>query len=100
MIMKDIKTVGVKTLKNNLSAYLREVKSGALILITDRGSVVAEMKQPEKENLTYEDTSLQKEWIREGRLILPRREKRRCRQTDIHVKPGTAARLLDKDREE
>jgi len=29
--MKRLKTVGVKELKNNLSAYLREVRSGATV---------------------------------------------------------------------
>jgi len=45
--MREIKTIGIKVLKDNLSSYLRDVKAGALILVTDRGSVVAELKEPE-----------------------------------------------------
>ncbi len=41
-----MKTVDVKLLKNRLSAYLREVKDGEVVLVTDRGRVVAELRQP------------------------------------------------------
>ena len=33
-----MKTVGIKDLKNNLSAYLRDVKRGTRILVSDRNS--------------------------------------------------------------
>ena len=38
-----MKTVGVRELKNRLSEYLREVRSGESVLITDRGEVIAEL---------------------------------------------------------
>ncbi len=41
-----MKAVAVKELKNRLSAYLREVKSGEVVLVTDRGQVIAELRQP------------------------------------------------------
>jgi antitoxin (DNA-binding transcriptional repressor) of toxin-antitoxin stability system len=41
-----VKAVAVKELKNRLSAYLREVRSGEVVLVTDRGRVVAELRQP------------------------------------------------------
>ena len=41
-----MKAVAVKELKNRLSAYLREVKNGEVVLVTDRGVVVAELRQP------------------------------------------------------
>lgn len=44
--MAAMKAVSVKELKNRLSAYLREVKSGEVVLVTDRGHVVAELRQP------------------------------------------------------
>ncbi len=43
-----MKTVAVKELKNRLSSYLREVKSGEILLVTDRGRVIAELRQPAK----------------------------------------------------
>lgn len=41
-----MKAVAVKELKNRLSAYLREVKNGEVVLVTDRGVVVAELRKP------------------------------------------------------
>ncbi len=41
-----MKAVAVKELKNRLSAYLREVKNGEVVLVTDRGVVVAELRRP------------------------------------------------------
>lgn len=39
-----MKTVGVRELKNRLSHYLRLVRRGERVLITDRGEVVAEVR--------------------------------------------------------
>jgi antitoxin (DNA-binding transcriptional repressor) of toxin-antitoxin stability system len=41
-----MKTVGVRELKNRLSEYLRQAKSGESVLVTDRGQVVAELTAP------------------------------------------------------
>jgi antitoxin (DNA-binding transcriptional repressor) of toxin-antitoxin stability system len=41
-----MKTVGVRELKNRLSEYLRQVRSGESVLVTDRGEVVAEFSPP------------------------------------------------------
>jgi len=41
-----VKAVAVKELKNRLSSYLREVIAGEVVLVTDRGRVVAELRQP------------------------------------------------------
>lgn len=41
-----MKTVGVRELKNRLSEYLRQVKSGEGVFVTDRGQVVAELTPP------------------------------------------------------
>ena len=39
-------TVGIRELKNRLSEYLRAVASGESVLVTDRGTVVAELSAP------------------------------------------------------
>src|SRR3989442_465971 len=67
-IMETIKTVGIKNLKNNLSAYLREVKRGFRILITDRDQVVAELREPLMTEPLSASHSLREQWIREGKL--------------------------------
>jgi prevent-host-death family protein len=41
-----MKTVGVRDLKNRLSEYLRRVRAGESLLVTDRGEVVAELLPP------------------------------------------------------
>jgi antitoxin (DNA-binding transcriptional repressor) of toxin-antitoxin stability system len=41
-----VKTVGVRELKNRLSEYVRHVRSGEGVLVTDRGEVVAELTMP------------------------------------------------------
>src|SRR5258706_8670654 len=46
IFMTLIKTVGIKDLKNNLSAHLRDVRRGARILVSDRSTVVAELREP------------------------------------------------------
>jgi prevent-host-death family protein len=40
-----MKAVPVKELKNRLSQYLREVAAGEVVLVTDRGKVVAELRR-------------------------------------------------------
>jgi antitoxin (DNA-binding transcriptional repressor) of toxin-antitoxin stability system len=39
-------TVGIKELKNRLSAYVRTAAAGETVLVTDRGQVVAELVAP------------------------------------------------------
>ncbi len=41
-----MKTVGLRELKNRLSAYVREVRAGHAVVVTDRGQVVAELRPP------------------------------------------------------
>ncbi len=46
-----MKAVGVKILKNKLSEYLRLVKTGQTVLITERDEVVAEIRPAHYQNL-------------------------------------------------
>jgi prevent-host-death family protein len=41
-----MKTVGLRELKNRLAEYVREVRGGEGVLVTDRGQVVAELVPP------------------------------------------------------
>jgi prevent-host-death family protein len=41
-----MKSVGLRELKNRLSEYVREVRAGEGVLVTDRGQVVAELLPP------------------------------------------------------
>jgi antitoxin (DNA-binding transcriptional repressor) of toxin-antitoxin stability system len=42
----SMKTIGLRELKNGLSRFVREVRQGQEILVTDRGQVVAELRPP------------------------------------------------------
>jgi antitoxin (DNA-binding transcriptional repressor) of toxin-antitoxin stability system len=41
-----IRSVEIRALKDGLSAYLRDVRGGDIVLVTDRGQVIAELRQP------------------------------------------------------
>jgi prevent-host-death family protein len=41
-----VQSVGIKTLKNRLSEYVRAAAGGETVLVTDRGQVVAELVSP------------------------------------------------------
>ena len=41
-----MKTVGLRELKNRLSQYVRQVRAGQAVVVTDRGQVVAELRPP------------------------------------------------------
>ena len=40
-----MKTVGIRELKNRLSEYVREVRLGERVLVSDRGLIVAELRE-------------------------------------------------------
>lgn len=41
-----MKSVGLRELKNRLAEYVRQVRTGEAVLVTDRGDVVAELGPP------------------------------------------------------
>ncbi len=94
-----MKAVGVRELKNRLSEYLRLVRNGEEILVTDRGEVVAELRQPTPRlALPYPQLL---DLARQGRVRLgmPNRP-------DLYpalgapLPAGSAATLLDEERGE
>src|SRR5438046_1931234 len=99
--MQDIKTVGVKELKNNLSAYLREVRRGSRILVADRNTVIAELHEP---GSIYSPTGstdpILAEWIEAGLVLPPVREKAELPPSPVTLEEGSALRLLQQDRGE
>lgn len=43
-----MKAIGIRELKTHLSEYIRRVRGGEQVLVTDRGEIVAELRQPGK----------------------------------------------------
>jgi len=97
--VKAVEQVGIKNLKNNLSAYIRQVRKGARILVTDRDEVVAEIGQPRRNGLG-DLPPLFAEWIRRGEVGPRRRSRRPLPVSSVRFPAGTAQRLLDLDRGE
>ena len=96
-----MKAVGIRELKNKLSEYIRQVARGERILVTDRGSVVAELRPP---------SSVSAEEVRYPRLLeLANHGQVRLGAPNrpelyivgpISMPEGTAIRLLDAERGE
>jgi antitoxin (DNA-binding transcriptional repressor) of toxin-antitoxin stability system len=98
--MKQVITAGVKELKNRLSEYLRDVKAGAVVLVSERAHLIAEIRQPTIAEQTQPADSPIHDWTREGTLILPRARKSRCPKSPVSLPAGTARQLLSRDRGE
>jgi prevent-host-death family protein len=95
-----MKQVGLRELKNRLSEYVRLVRAGEHVQVTDRGHVVAELIPPTPAKGPDPAAGLVA-LERRGLLRPPTAEGRtRYRPLPRLVPTGTAARLLDKDRGE
>lgn len=53
-----MRSVGIKTLKNKLSEYIRAAAAGETILVTDRNRVVAEIKPPRRTISPVDESNL------------------------------------------
>jgi len=67
----DMRQVGLRELKNHLSRYVRQVRAGHEIQVTDRGEMVAELLPPRAESSAILG------WL----LGEPRGSDRLCKQT-------------------
>ncbi len=61
-----MRTVGLKTLKNKLSEYVRLAASGETVVITDRGRTVAEIGPPRTRTgfTPFEERGVREGWLR------------------------------------
>jgi prevent-host-death family protein len=59
-----MRTVGLKTLKNKLSEYVRLAAAGETVVITDRGRAVAEIVSPRREPESIIERGVREGWIR------------------------------------
>ncbi len=64
-----MRTVGLKTLKNKLSEYVRLAAAGETVVITDRGRIVAEIVPPQR----HQRESVIERGVREGWMIPAKR---------------------------
>ena len=93
-----MKQVGLRELKNRLSEYVRLVRAGERLQVTDRGQVIAELvppmpataRDPAAAFSELERKGLVRQPTVKGRPSYPRLRRL--------VPPGTAQRLLDEER--
>src|SRR5262249_6389975 len=81
-----VKTTNIRALKDRLSAFLRDVQRGDVILVTDRGRLVAEIRPPTVEATPTGPTAAKlRRLASEGvvKLGLPNR-------ADAYRKPGVS----------
>jgi antitoxin (DNA-binding transcriptional repressor) of toxin-antitoxin stability system len=66
-----MRSVGLKTLKNKLSEYVRLAAGGETVLVTDRDRVVAEIVPPRPDRSPILADAFLAEAVREGWLTPP-----------------------------
>jgi len=97
-----MKAVGVRELKAHLSRYLRDVRDGEVVLVTDRGRVIAELR-------AAPDAAWQESPVERGLRLLGARAALLVREphdpaaypaSPVRAPPGTAAALIDAERGE
>lgn len=96
--------VGVRELKNRLSEYLRRVDRGEVIVVTDRGRPVAEIRKPVHPSPGWESVEVPSrlwEMVARG-AVRPGKPGPRSHALPPGpaLAPGTAQNLLDQDRQE
>ena len=94
-----MKTVGIRELKNKISEYLKAVRSGESVLVTDRGEAVAEIcplgYSPLPKDLPYGLV----EMFKKGRLTLGAPNDKDAYPVLPPALSGrSASRLLDEER--
>ena len=95
-----MRQVGLRELKNRLSHYVRQVRAGHDIQVTDRGEVVAELLPPRGRTGAEAQRGLA-DLARRGLVSLgARNDPRLYRRMPRRLKPTELQRLLDEERGE
>jgi len=89
----------VRELKNRLSHYVRQVRAGHAIQVTDRGEVVAELLAPRPPRNGRDGGQRLAELARRGLVTLGARNTARLyRRQPSRLEPGELQRLVDEER--
>ena len=99
--MAAMRVVGVKELKAKLSEYLRLAKRGEIILVTDRGEAVAELRPARRQAPTADDLDRVLDALADAgeitRAAIPKGSWT-FKVKGLGLPPGTAQSLLDEIR--
>jgi antitoxin (DNA-binding transcriptional repressor) of toxin-antitoxin stability system len=94
---ETMRTIGVRELKAHLSRILRDVQRGEHYLVTDRGRVVAELREPGASpaaNLSASDVARLR-LVASGELRVAERPRAPMRRTGVALPEGTAKEAID-----
>ncbi len=97
-----MKAAGIRDLKAQLSKYLRDVAAGEVVLVTDRGRVVAELRPPGTTGLAESPLQRRLRTLadRMPLVIGSPHDAARYPASPVRAAPGTAQALLDEERGE
>jgi prevent-host-death family protein len=97
-----MKSVGIRELKNNLSAYVRAAREGETVLVTDRGETVAQLTpaQPMQETDPFAEMVRRGEITLGCKLTKEERAKLYSWNGPPLLKGTTSQQILDELREE
>jgi antitoxin (DNA-binding transcriptional repressor) of toxin-antitoxin stability system len=93
-----MKAVGIRELKNRLSRYVASVRRGEVILVTDRGEVVAQLRAPGPAADLVVPRGLQRLADRGDVTLGDPQAPASCPAVGALGPPGLARRLLDEER--
>ena len=81
--------------------HLRDVRRGAKILVSDRDTVIAELRRPASgHSVPRVQDSIVNGWIRDGVVGPPSAKKAPLPESPIRLNDGTARHLLQQSRNE
>ena len=96
-----MRVLGIRELKAHLSRVLRDVQNGDVVLVTDRGRVVAELRRPDASR--WAESPHERALARlaaGGQLRVAERPVGPYRRSPVKSRGGLARQLLDEDRGE
>jgi antitoxin (DNA-binding transcriptional repressor) of toxin-antitoxin stability system len=98
-----VKTAGVRDLKAHLSSYLRDVARGDVVIVTDRGRVVAELRPPGAGDAGVSAAELRERQLVERGLLVPAAAPGSVDWASlprVRLRRGSSSDLLAAEREE
>ncbi len=96
-----VTSVGIRELKTRLSSYVRRVRRGEVIRVTDRGEVVAELRPPASAHRVPVELAGLHELASRGMLRLGKSNRGvRYPRSPVRLPEGSAKAALDAERED
>lgn len=95
-----MRTVGIKTLKNRLSEYVRLAQAGETVLVTHRDRVVAELGPPSPGRAEPLEDAVLAEAMRKGWIRAPLMRREGTPDADPVMPLADLLAALDEDRSE